>query len=292
MREAVLYYNPAAGRFPLSERRLRNLLERLYRLGIRCDPVPATRPVSESPLNLEGKQLLIVYGGDGTIHQALTALVRWDVPLGILPAGTANVLARELGVPLDPDRAVAVLTRGEPRRVCLGRADHRYFLLMAGVGLDGFVIRRVTHRFKKRLGVAAYWVMGLASLWRYPFVPFELEVDSTFYEATFAVVANASRYGGHLRIAPQASLFEDTLDVCMFTGASRLLFMRYLLAVLRGKHLDCPGVLYRKGRAIRIRGDQSIPVQMDGELGGCLPLSFDSARQRIQVMVPRRIQEG
>lgn len=287
MIEAVLFYNPEAGRFPLSERRLKRLLENLYRYGLRAKAVPSSpgrRP--GAALDLKDKELLIVYGGDGTVHAALKEAVFWRVPIAILPAGTVNILARELGLPADPERALPVAVRGKPQRVNLGKAGGEYFHLMAGIGPDGYIINRVDSRLKRLLGTGAYWVAGLIHFWRYPLRPFRIEIDGQSFEATFAVVGNTSNYGGRLLITPRASLFDDGLDVCLFTSTRRSRFVRYLWGAVWGNHIHYPDVIYRKAKRIRVEGDESILVQMDGEVIGSLPMEFSSFPEGVEIMVP------
>ena len=154
MSNALLLYNPAAGRFSLSEKRLKSLLKTLYDCGIRAETA-ITQPSRDASLelNLENKDLLIVYGGDGTLHQVIPEAVRWQIPVALLPAGTTNVLARELGIPRDPERAMSLVPRGKLRKIHLGQAKGRYFHLMAGIGFDSDVISRMGQHMKQTLGM-------------------------------------------------------------------------------------------------------------------------------------------
>ncbi len=306
MTEAVLLYNPAAGRFPLSQKRLRLLLQSLRQHGIQAEPVctrvpsDAASPSEPQPdsagtlqptrsdwqLDLAGKDRLLVYGGDGTLHQAFRLAAPSDTPVALLPAGTANVLARELGVPLRLEDALPVAAAGTPRRIYLGEGNGRYFHLMSGIGLDAHVIARVPPRLKKALGIGAYWLAGLAALRNCPLERFQLTLDGTEWEASFAVVANARLYGGHLLMAPHASVYEECLDVCLFTSNQKARFLSYLWGVLTRTHLDYSDVVYRKVQRVEVAGDPSVPVQMDGELVGNLPMSFSVFSRGVQVVVP------
>ncbi|MGH9339400.1 MAG: diacylglycerol/lipid kinase family protein [Acidobacteriota bacterium] len=287
MTAAVFFYNRSAGRYPLSAKRLQALLQQLKRHGIEAEPAAAAPGCqTASHLDLSGKQLLIIYGGDGTIHHAIQEAVKWDIPIGLLPAGTANVLARELGIPRNPERALEILVRQKLRRISLGYAQGRYFHLMAGIGLDGFIINQVPGPLKKAFGVASFWITGVLAFWKYPVRPFEIRTDAELHQATFAVIGNASRYGGSLSITPQANIYESHLDVCLFTAKNRLPFLYYLAGVLKGRHLDYPGVIYRKMYQLEVTGEESILVQMDGEVVGHLPMSFSSFQPGLQVIVP------
>ena len=293
---ALFLYNPAAGRFPLSEKRLKALLKTLYDYGIRVETA-ITQPSQETPLNLENKDLLIVYGGDGTLHEAIPEAVKWQVPVALLPAGTTNVLARELGIPRDPERALSLVPQRKLQRIHLGWGARglspssppqagRYFHLMAGIGFDGDVISRTGQHLKKSLGMAAYWLVAHVSLLKYPMTLFELNLEGEVHQGTFAVIGNARNYGGELHITPQASVQENCLDVCLFTSQKRWRYLLYLWGVLSGRHLRYPDVLYRKVKHLKVSSDCPVPIQMDGELIGRSPMEFSSSSEVLQVVVP------
>ena len=287
MTSAILVYNPAAGQFALSRRRLQILLESLLQHGIQAKAV-ASRPADLSPrsLDLTGFELLVVYGGDGTLHHVIGDAVRYGVPVALLPAGTENVLARELGIPMDPERAVAVAARRKLQKLHLGTSNGRFFHLMTGIGLDGDVISRLREPWKRRVGPGAYWVAGLASLFKYQFPRFTVHLDGACHEATFAVIANARGYGGQLQITPRASLGDDHLDVCLFTSRSSFRYMYYLLGVLSGQHIHYPDVVYRKVTRLEIDAHESVPVQMDGEQVSGGRMEFNVSDVGLEVVVP------
>lgn len=285
MSKATLLYNPAAGRRPLSLRRLNRVLELLHGMGVAADAV-ATKPRGcMTPLDLGGKDLLIVWGGDGSIHDAIPEAVKWRVPLAVLPAGTANVLAREIGIPRVPERALRLIAAGKTRRLRLGRGCDEYFHLMAGVGPDGHVIRNNPGPLKKTLGVGSYWLAGLRAFRNLPLKPFEALLDGGSHRATFAVVSKSRYYGGHLLVAPQASVFDGLLDVCLFQATDRWSFLRYLYGAFNGKHVRFPDVVYRRTERVEVLGDETIPIQMDGDVVGHLPMAF-TCEDGIEVFAP------
>ena len=285
MIEAILLYNPFAGRLILSEKRLKMLQERLYRRGIRthvvCTP---THPAARLSLDFTDRQLLIVYGGDGTIRQALGSAVVADVPMALLPAGTINLLAREMGIPVDVERAADLLGQSR-RKIFLGRANGHYFHHMAGIGLDAYVVQNLPGWQKRAFGAAAYALKALTAFWAYPMPSFEVCLNGERHRATFALVANAPRYGGGFRITPRASPYRDSLDVCLFTSRCRLRFFAYLWGVLWGRHLTYPDVIYRSSRQLQVQGGGAVPVQLDGEFMGTLPMDFKVGRS-LEILVP------
>ena len=286
MINATLLYNPSAGRSPLWQERLQKVLQRLQQSGICCEPVIIPSGSRQSPhLDLRNKRLLIVHGGDGTIHHAVQQAATQEICLAVLPAGTANVLARELGIPLDLDGALDVVLHGTPRRISLGRSDDRFFLLMAGIGLDACIIRHLNRRLKRAIGEPAYWIAGIRTFLNYQPRPFQIHLPGETLEGTFAVVANARHYGGNLRISPEADLGDAVLDLCVFTSLRKLRFLQYLRGAIWGDLRRYPDVLYRKARTVRVTGP-AVPIQMDGEIVGHLPANFSTLTPGIQVLVP------
>lgn len=287
MKRALLYHNPAAGRAPVTSERREQLLGYFRSLGY--DAASQTSNSADrvsSELDLEGVDLLVIQGGDGTIRSLLPSVVRSRVPVALIPSGTANVLARELGIPLRTKQALEVIAEGKRRTIYLGESQGRYFHLMAGIGLDSHVIRRTGERLKKMLGIGAFWLAGIRSYRTFPLMPFEVILDGVLQEATFAVISNSRFYGGHLMIAPRASVFEECLDVCLFKSTVRSRFIKYLAAALRGRHLDFPDVVYQKVQSVQVRGEEEIEVQMDGDIVGCLPMDFNVCPRGIEILVP------
>jgi diacylglycerol kinase (ATP) len=227
-----------------------------------------------------------VYGGDGTINEAVAGLAGSGVVLGVLPGGTANVLARELKIPRDLRRAVRIACCGRTNMLSLGCAGGRYFHLMAGIGLDAAVVSEMPRGLKQALGVPAFWIQGIRQWLTYPLKPFELEVDGVRCQATFAVIANGRNYGGRLVIAPEADMRRDSLDICLFESLSKARYLVYLMAGLLRMHLRLSDVQYIRGRHISVCGDPSIPVQVDGEIAGRLPMEFEIVPSALQVKVP------
>jgi diacylglycerol kinase (ATP) len=234
---------------------------------------------------------VIVAGGDGTINEAIQGLAGTDARLAIIPRGTANVLARELGLPLDEEQAVAVAARGKSRKIYLGLVinettnQSRHFVLMAGIGLDASVVGRVQPSLKKRIGKGAFWVSGLSHLATWNPQPFTLEVDGNKYTATFAAIGKSAKYGGDLAITPGARLDEREFEICIIETTRRLRYLHLLSHAMReGMPRNNPEVKFVKAAHVRAYGDAQ--VQVDGELIGDLPMRFEIAPHSLQVIVP------
>lgn len=290
MSRAIFLYNPVAGRRPLTDRCLDQIISLVKEeTGLEIHPRQAEPWTSGKTLDSSVEaDLVVVWGGDGTIQQAVLEAIDRRVPLAILPAGTANVLAGELGLPSSLQGALKILREGHRARLHLGKANGRIFTLMAGIGVDAHINRLVHPGLKRLLGVGAYWVAGLTHFWNYPLKVFRVCLDKQeSLEATFAVVSNSKSYGGDLVIAPQGDVFKPELDVILFTSQSHLRFLKYLSWTRRGKHVELEDVLVRKAQHIEVTGDPDLAVQLDGEMAGCLPRVFDVAEEVVEVFVPK-----
>lgn len=293
---AILISNPKTGRY--TSRRLRPIQEtvsQLKSLGVDVELKLTTRPHEATEIAARaarnGSSDVFVAGGDGTINEVIQGLAGTKARLGIIPRGTANVLARELGLPLGEKEAAVVAARGNSRRIHLGLAIDetnnvsRYFALMAGIGLDASIVRHVRPHLKKRIGKGAFWISGLSHLATWSPHPFTLEIEGREYAATFAAIGKAPRYGGDLAITPGARLDEPEFEVCIIETSNRFRYLRLLSYTLRaGMPRNNPVVQFIKTDRVLARGDA--PVQIDGELIGGLPMRFEIAPQSLEVIVP------
>ncbi len=295
-RKAILISNPKTGRY--ASRRLpaiEDIYSQLSSAGLEVElvatrgPGDATRIAADAAR--KGVSEVIVAGGDGTINEALQGLVGTSARLGILPRGTANVLAGELGLPLDCRRAAGVIAHGKTRRVHVGCAldetddSKRYFLLMAGIGLDATVVRRVHPGLKKRFGKGAFWFSGLSYLADWKPKPFEIEIEGQTFTATFATIGKAASYGGDLTVTPRAQLDQPDFEICIIETHSRMLYLYLLSHAMRsGMPAGRRGVHFLRATRARATGDAA--VQVDGELIGNLPMTFEIAAESIEVIVP------
>ncbi len=249
-------------------------------------------------------EAVIVCGGDGTLNEAVNGLAGCATPLIILPGGTANIAARELGLPLDPVLAARAAGGWISRRISLGLArftsgsaaeSRRYFLSVAGVGFDAYVISKLSVAFKTSWGVAAYVGEAFRQWARGRFPGLVCRVDGREVAGTFGAVQRTSLYGGWLRLAPGASLFRDRLTLCLFKSSSRIRYLTYAVAVLLRRHTRLPDVALIEagevGCAPAPEGER-VYVETDGELAGALPATFSVAPNALTLRVPQRAAEG
>jgi len=240
-----------------------------------------------------GADLILAAGGDGTINEIVNGMAGSKVPLGILPAGTANVLANELGIGMSMERAAKSLLQCVPERVSLGLLSTalgdapRYFLLMAGAGLDAEIVYHLNGGLKDALGKVAYWVAGLSRFGR-RLPEFTVETESGAYRASFALVSRVRNYGGDLEIAPSISLLDDEFEVVLFDGSSTLPYMKYFLGVLVHRIQGMRGVSIFRTRKVLLTGAEQgkVYVQVDGESAGVIPASVELASSALTLLVP------
>ena len=290
MRSAVLIYNPHAGRPRDRRHAASRMVDALRRRGVHAEARATTAAGDAERLSRDalaaGVETVIVHGGDGTGNEALQPLVGGTTALAVWPGGTANVLAQELGLPREVEPVADMIASGRTRQVSVGQAGQRYFLVMAGVGMDAAVVRAVNPALKRLAGQGAFWIAWVQHLVRWRPQAFVVDVDGQSHTATFAVLANAPAYGGGLRIAPHASLDSDCLDLCLFAWTDRHRFVRHLRASRGGGHLGLPGVSYLQARRATVSAPGSVWVQTDGELLGELPMTFECVPAALSVIVP------
>ena len=289
--KAALIYNPAARRLRCRRvRRLRAVVERLRSFGLTVEvhgTVGSNHATGLARSALQrGCDLIVACGGDGTVNEVVGGMAGSRVPLMVIPAGTANVLAQEIGLPLDWVEAAGLLRTGRIRRIALGRVGSRPFILMAGIGVDAAVVGSVHGGLKARLGQGAFWIASLRQLLSYPFRPFEVQAAGEARQATFAVIARARNYGGGFQIAGQADLFSEDFQVCLFQTGNRWRFPLYFWNVVRRRHHRLPDVLQFPARSVLVKGSPQIGVQIDGELIGRLPQSVTLQPDALSLLIP------
>jgi diacylglycerol kinase (ATP) len=293
MKRGVLIYNPTAGQRDRAAKML-ELIARLREKGLELIHAPTTAPRHATEIVRDllpaGLDAVVVCGGDGTVSEAVCGLVGSRVPLAILPAGTSNVLARELSIPLDVEAAAKLLTEGVPRQVRVFYANDRPFLLWAGVGLDARIMGHMSLVLKRWLGRTGIFFTVADEFFRYEFPRLEVDVDGEKHEATFAVACHASHYAGPWVIAPDARLESEEMDVLLFSDRTRWRFLSLFrqMQIGRGGHLERGIAKIVRGRTATIRSLESYPVevQVDGDCVLETPITCRVGNEMISILVP------
>jgi diacylglycerol kinase (ATP) len=241
-----------------------------------------------------GCDLIIAAGGDGTINEVANGMLHSGVPLAILPGGTANVLAREIGVPIQLEEAAQQISGFQPCRISAGSIgfsgtlEKRCFLCMAGAGLDAEIVARLNLHLKAAIGKFAYYAGGFSQVFR-PLREFEALVDGVPYQASFALVSRVRNYGGDLEIARGASLLKADFEVVLFRGTMSVQYLPYLAAVALKRAERVKGIKFLRARSVSCRqfANEAIGVHVDGELTGKLPVTMELLPEAITLMVPQ-----
>jgi diacylglycerol kinase (ATP) len=298
---AFLIYNPQAGKFTRSGgQSLQRTIEALADHGVRVTSVPTTGPSTAAHIAKDcvrrGADLVIAVGGDGTINEVANGMVHSSVPLAILPGGTANVLAVEIGIGTSLESAAAKLRTWVPERISLGKLENesgeRHFLLMAGAGLDALIVYRIDAQLKARIGKAAYWLGGFSTLGR-SLPEFEVRVNGHPSRCSFALASRVRNYGGDLWIARGASLLSDHFELVRFEGGHTLPYMKYFIGILTGRLAAMKGVSVVRTHSIHLEApsDTGIYVQVDGEFAGRLPCTLSIVPRSLTLMLPPSFRE-
>jgi diacylglycerol kinase (ATP) len=233
--------------------------------------------------------LLAVCGGDGTINEVASHIPNPPFPVAILPAGTANVLARELGVPLNPIRALKIAMKRTVWGADLGLLDtgaFRRFTFVAGIGFDAHAVAWVPSGLKKKLGMAAYAIAILECLRSYSFPEFQVMAGGRTFSATSCLVCNSKRYGGGLMFCPQAKMDDGLLDLLIVQGVHRIALAGFLIQAWFGRAATHPWIHRLQAGSLKIEGPSEVQIQVDGELAGHLPADIRLSDARFPLIIP------
>jgi diacylglycerol kinase (ATP) len=295
-KRVAIIYNPVARGLSRRLHLLQRSIESLSREGLQVHAVATEAPGSATGQTRreieDGCDLIVAAGGDGTINEVANGMLHSGVPLAILPGGTANVLARELRIPIHLERAAAQIPNLEPCRIAAGSlrmngSEERCFLCMAGAGLDAEIVARVDPGFKARAGKLAYYAAGFGHVFK-PLREFEVRVDGKAFAASFALISRVRNYGGDLEIARGASLLRGDFEVVLFRGTQSVRYLRYFVGVSLGRATSMEGcsVLRAQSVVCEAPAGENIFVQLDGELAGSLPVAARILPEAITLLAP------
>ena len=247
-----------------------------------------------------GLDAVFVVGGDGTINEVVNGIAGSQVALGVLPGGTGNVWARELGLPrLSPLHlqplldSVRALIPGHARRIDLGRANGRYFLQWSGLGLDAAVTYAMEPRTRvqRRMGAVAYLSAGVITAANMRGQRTRIFIDGMriYRRSILIVVSNSQLYGGITRIATDARIDDGLLDVSVFEGRGFSSILRTFFTVLTGLHIYDPRHTSYRGRAIQVYADKPMPIHVDGEPFSTTPFECEVVPRALTILIPQGV---
>jgi len=295
-RNIALIYNPYAGGLQgARSSRLVDAQKGLRKYGAAVETIATDAPRSAGKLAARaianGADLIVVVGGDGTINEATEGVAGTDVPLAILPAGTANVLATEMRVSGNLGKAAEELLSYPPERISTGRIQSRdeaprSFLLMAGAGLDAHIVYSLDVSLKRRFGKVAYWLAGFKQFGR-KLEEFLVRVGGREYRCGFALISKVRNYGGDFEIAQAVSLLDDEFEVVLFHGRESWRYVGYLAAVAARRHGRLRGVTVLRAGEVEMSQapDDRVFVQVDGEFAGHLPARVEIVPDSLSLLI-------
>ena len=263
--------------------------------GVTCDAVLTERAGHASSIAGELGHLyeaVFTLGGDGTVLEVVGALAHTGIPVGVLPGGTGNLIARVLGIPMGIERAVRALVAGTPRRIDLGRTtDGRYFAFAAGVGIDASMVLETTSSRKRRLGVAAYVISATIASLRLERFSVVTTVDGVTrrFDSALVMVANfGSVLNDLIRLGPGIVEDDGRLDLCVFSPRHLGDALRIAWRIMRKDFRPDPCLYFAQGTQIRIETLPPRLMQADGELLGMTPIQIAADPRAATLLVPSR----
>lgn len=287
-RRALIIYNPVAGYLP--GRRLTRVCQALSWLGVReTIRETAYRGDAEAfaaAASSKDFDVVVAAGGDGTINEVANGLAGSPLPLAIIPLGTANVLAAEIDLPRNVSAIARTIAAGEARRVHIGLANGRRFLMMAGLGFDAHVVANVNRSIKQAVGKFAYVLQTALSAFTFPAPGYQVTIDGAPYAAASVVIANGRRYGGPYTCAPEARIEVSELHVCLFKNAGPLNVARYSAALMIGGLHRLPDIEIVRGRHVVVDSPSGERVQCDGDIATALPLVASIGGETLNLVMP------
>ncbi len=235
----------------------------------------------------EGFEVVVAAGGDGTVNEVVNGIAGTGTALGLLPLGTMNVFAAELGLPgNDLDRCWRIICEAQTRRVDLPSANGKHFVQLAGVGLDAQAVRETSRAFKRNFGPLSYLISAAQIAAR---VPPRLLIESKnalTEEGSFVLLGNGRFYGGPFPFFKQAVIDDGLFDVLVFKRLTYLQMIRYLQDVIFSSEITSPDVEYFQTTSLRVSSEEAVPVEIDGELVGNCPVEFKIQKRGLHVLAP------
>jgi diacylglycerol kinase (ATP) len=287
-RRLLVIYNPAAGRRP--RRRLDAILDHLRDLGsavvlcetgARGDAEAIARAVDPTAFDA-----VVAAGGDGTINEIVNGLAESALPLAVLPLGTGNVLANELGLPKSPRHLAELAAFGRERPIWTGEIGARRFVAMAGVGFDAAVVAGIDETLKRRIGKLAFVREILVQLWRCEARRYRIVCDGTEHLAASAVIAKGRFYAGRFVLAPAARVDEKALHLVLFRRTGRGAALLYLAALVLGLTHRLRDVTILRTQSVTILGPAGMKVEGDGDILATLPVTIRVSDRPLLVVRP------
>jgi diacylglycerol kinase (ATP) len=284
--DTLVILNPAAASERAQRRRAR--VQELAGTSVVC----ATSRIGEAETFArraaqEGYQKIVAAGGDGTVNEVVNGIAGTEATLGVLPIGTMNVFATELGLPThNLDSCWNVIQNENTRLVDLPIANQKFFVQLAGVGLDAQVVKETSSAFRRSFGPVSYLIAAAQIAARKPPRLFIESENASINEGSFVLIGNGRLYGGPFPFFKHAVIDDGLFDVVVFKRLGYLEIIKYLQDVVFSSEIRTPEVEYFQTRRLRVDSDEEVPVELDGELVGNCPVEFSLRERSLRVLVP------
>ena len=294
--KAVAIINPIAGAGP-SRLAFNELVRAARQAGIEVDRrytqgAGSARELAAGLAAQTGSgdavRAVIAVGGDGTVHEVADGLAGSSLPLVVWPTGTENLFAKSFRFRAEAKSTLACLREGHPMSIDLGQANGRSFLIVAGMGFDAEVVHRLVSMRTGHITHLSYSAPLWRTFWEHRFPHFRVydEQGLLWRGQGLVFIGNMPRYSLGLRVIRDAVCDDGLLDLCILPCRGKLGFIGHTLRTLARMHIEHGGVVYRRLRRIRIESDRPVPVELDGEAAGRLPLEVTVRPQALRVLVP------
>ncbi|HJV47419.1 MAG TPA: diacylglycerol kinase [Bacillota bacterium] len=296
MKRARLIYNPSSGREEFVKK-LPEILDMFEQAGYETS-CHATKGPGDATLAAQraiqrGFDLIIAAGGDGTLYEVVNGMAerKGRPPLGIIPAGTTNDFARAIGLPIrNVQKACEEIINGVPQPIDIGKINDKYFINIAGFGALTDLTYEVPSKLKTILGQLAYYMKGIEKL---PFIrPSQVRIETEFRvieeEIMLFLISNSNSVGGLEKLAPHADLSDGKFDCIIVRKTTLPEFIRIASRVIKGDHIKEPDVIYFQTKRLKATSTANVMINLDGELGGELPIDFTALPSHIDVIMPKK----
>lgn len=229
---------------------------------------------------------VLIVGGDGTVCEVINGLIEKSRPFVILRTGTENLLARELGMPTEPNEVARTLLRGKPRPLDLGVMNGRRFVAVTGVGFDAECVKRMTQVRRGHITHGDYFWPIWRTFWahRYPELHISADKTDVFRGRGFALIGAIARYSAGMRILARAKPDDGLLDLCIFPCENRVQMVAHAARVFARRHIEARGMIYMQCRSVAITSPNEVYVEIDGEFAGILPISCGIEAAAVQYL--------
>jgi diacylglycerol kinase (ATP) len=286
-RRVLVVVNASAGSGK-RHRAVQHLLTELPRHGLEVetiDSLAALSAVAEQEFAGGALRAVVAAGGDGTVNEIINRTTA-EIPVAVFPLGTENLLAKYFGITSEPSSFAEMIARGRTVQIDAGRGNGRLFLLMASVGFDAEVVRSLHAARDGNISHLSYAKPIWRAIRSYEYPELRIDIGARQVACRWAFVFNVPKYGGGLKFLPDALPTDGELDLCTFEKGGLISGLRYLMAVVAGRHRKLADCTTWRGGRLTISSRASVPYELDGDPAGVLPLTLDVVPNRVRMLVP------